>query len=579
MDLPNEVTLNIVSCLSKKDLKQVRLVCRLWAALAAKSLFDTIYVSPREIDMTMFEAITRHPTLRNAPRNLVYDSAVFPSIDELHYATLLHWQYHRGTFDALGDARFAVEKMIRFVSMDVLDGKSVELDKQLRNHPVFQSGFREHSNHAGEFLNLFTKRWSGRVRQGLKKLGPIVSVTIRNTWEMIYDYGDNKMAARGCGYGFAKALNEVVEPHNAENLNSLVSSNSIRPDGTRLVGSPSARAYPATGCQPYATQDWNTMDETQMMRTCNSSGFYEFIEMVNLLALAGKRAKSLAVMPGTGIDGFRTGIAAHVFDPKHNLDPKRLLRMANGLTSLQLTIADNVREDDCSLHPLPNCEIFDQFLWRAQSLEMLSLDFPCDLNSIGSDEKTGVNLCRLFHKAQRWLPTRLKELHLSGFTASYRELGTHLFLCLPLLVNLTLSYFALNEGCYEDFLRGLQQHAQLQNFEFGCLILRTDDNGVNDIMPPAILEGDPKSQEEFFKAIRDFVSTGKVLPELVPGERDLQYNEWLQQMKTERNQLMSAYIGQDTSGRRQQSFPHSAECRRFVAKAVANYKSAPSMYK
>ncbi len=148
----------------------------------------------------MFEAITQHPTLRNAPRHLVYDSAVFEQINEVQYACDLHWQYHAGDYDILGDARFEVEEMIRFVSVDILDGKVVEVNQQLRSHPVYENGFREYSRYADEYLNLFTKRWSGRVYRGLKNLGPIISVTIRNTWEMIYDVHDDNNNETPCSY-------------------------------------------------------------------------------------------------------------------------------------------------------------------------------------------------------------------------------------------------------------------------------------------------------------------------------------------------------------------------------------------
>ena len=299
MDLPNEVILNILSCLSKKDLKQVRLVCRLWAALGAKSLFDTIYVSPREIDMSVFEAITQHPTLRNTPRHLVYDSAVFEQVNEVQYACDLHWQYHAGDFDILGDAGFEVDEMIRFVSVDILEGKVVEVNQQLKGHPVFENGFREYSKYGNEYLKLFTKRWSGRVYRGLKNLGPIISVTIRNTWEMIYDVHDddnnnnnynnnnnnnNNNNETPCSYNCPPRFShQVVSICYNVAKDSLVSRGCIRSDGTRLVGSPSARAYPATGLPPHGTQDWDTMGETQMMMTGVSSGYCEFVAIVDVL--------------------------------------------------------------------------------------------------------------------------------------------------------------------------------------------------------------------------------------------------------------------------------------------------------
>ncbi|KAI4284453.1 MAG: hypothetical protein L6R38_001412 [Xanthoria sp. 2 TBL-2021] len=574
MDLPNEVTLHILSFMPKMDIKQARLVCRLWAALGGQSLFDTIYVSPRETDMVVFESITQHTTLRNAPRHLVYDSTIFEQYDEEEYAWNIHWQYHNGTFDVLGDALFAIQEMVRYIPHGIVESTAAKIDTRLKSHPLFNEGFREYSKHANEYRNIFTKSWSARVYQGLSNLGPIVSLTIRNTWEMIYDDLATDLAPQGYDNGTAQNKYQPIRPSNKGNTASLISRNRIRPDGTRSIGSPSARAYSATALQPYTTQDWNINAETQVMITGTSTGNYEFHGVVNLLSSAGKRPRDLKVVGGMGIDPSRTGIAAHVFDPMQVPEPTNFLDLASGLTILHLKVTDTIEKELTSFSP-PNIQPLRQFLRRARSLEVLLLDLPGDLTDIDMGVNlTPFNFCPIFSEVQPWLPTGLRELELNGFSASYRELSTHLCLCLPNLTTLTLGNFLLKQGSYEDLFNGLQNHARLETYVLNDDLYNSD--GSRFLPPHITMEDDEKQNESL--AISEFFKTGKDLPNLERGERDWQFDGWLRQMKTQQKQLMTAYVGQDTSGRLQQSFPHSPEFLRFVTRAVASYKTAPSMY-
>ncbi|KAI4249600.1 MAG: hypothetical protein L6R42_008915 [Xanthoria sp. 1 TBL-2021] len=188
---------------------------------------------------------------------------------------------------------------------------------------------------------------------------------------------------------------------------------------------------------------------------------------------------------------------------------------------------------------------------------------------------TPLNFCPIFFEVQPWLPTGLRELELNGFSASYRELSTHLCLCLPNLTTLKLGRFLLKQGSYVDLINGLQNHARLETCELNDDLYYSD--GCRFVAPHITVEDDEK-RNEFLDTISAFFKTGKDLPNLGRGERDWQFDGWLRQMKTQQKQLMTAYAGQDTSGRLQQSFPHSPEFLRFVTRAVASYKTAPSMY-
>ncbi|KAL8847972.1 MAG: hypothetical protein Q9221_006988 [Calogaya cf. arnoldii] len=574
MNLPNEVTILILSFMPKSVVKQARLACQLWAELGAQFLFDTIYISPRRIGMDMFEKITRHKTLRNIPRHLVYDSAGFEQLDRMAYASYIHWQYHEGLFDVLGDAFFSVQEMIRYVPIEIIDESATEVDVQLKNHPVFDEGFWEYLKNANEFGNIFKPDWFRRVSRGLKRLGPIESVIMCNTWEMIYNELDTVLTPPAYDVSFTECEHEAIR-HLASQLKCnvdtarLISRNCIRSDGKRLVGSPSARASSTTTLRPSGTHDWNTTDRTQVMLTGRSSGYHECHGLVKLLTSIGKCPKGLNILGGFGIDQYRAGIAAHFFDPMQNPEPAKYLDLADSLTSLRLTIADN---DLTSLGHRLDYQILQQFLWKARELEVLALEFPCARDPVNGQNFTLISLYPMFSEIQSWLPPGLKKLHLSGVSVSYREFATHLFLCLPHLTSLKINEFHLKQGCYKDFVKGLRHHTQLQGFDLVNTYCDWDDSNS---LPPAMTAEDRKDYEIFAKQVSHYVTTGEDPPDLGRGERDVQFDDWLKRMKAEQKQLMASHIGQDTAER---SFLKSSEFLGFVAKAVASYKKAPSIY-
>ncbi|KAL8992240.1 MAG: hypothetical protein Q9169_007256 [Polycauliona sp. 2 TL-2023] len=567
MDLPNELTLNIMSSLLKKDIKEARLVCKLWGTLGAKSLFDTIYVSPRETDMVVFDAITQHPSLRYAPRRLIYDSADFEQLTETDYAWEIWYQYDEGTFNALGGAVYAVQEMIRYIPEDVGDG-TTELDAQLRSHPVFERGFREYIKHANEYGNVFTRDWSSRVYRGLGNLGPIVSVSIRNTWNMIYDEPDGDVPIRDV----------PVRSNYNVSAATLVAQGYVHADGTRLVGSPSARAYSSTALPPGCAEIWIAKDPTQMMTASRVSPTSGFLGILNLLSTAGKRPTDLRTLGGLGADLARTGISVHVFDPTEMPEPVSFLQLAGSLKSLQLDVSDTDRQDYSSPSPYPNIRPLQQFLRHAHSLEALSLRLPGDFAAVDlSIDQTPFNFCPLFSDTQPWLPPALEHLELAGFSASYRELGTHIGLCLPNLTRLFLGQVLLAQGSYEDLLNDFGQPGQLETFGLSAPMYYSDGE---QFLAPAITPEEKVEQQTLLDAICNGCETGKDIPDLGQHElRDFQFNKWLEQMKTRQREIMTAYIGHyDTSGRLRQSFPHSTEFTRFAAMVVKSYKTAPSIH-
>ena len=77
MHLPNELVLEVVYYLEKRDLKTIRLVSKLWSAYASEFLFDKIYKSLRKEDLESFEAIYNDPLPRKCVKTLEYDAIGF----------------------------------------------------------------------------------------------------------------------------------------------------------------------------------------------------------------------------------------------------------------------------------------------------------------------------------------------------------------------------------------------------------------------------------------------------------------------------------------------------------------------
>ncbi|KAL8909864.1 MAG: hypothetical protein Q9171_004814 [Xanthocarpia ochracea] len=77
LNIPNESQLHILSYLSARDIKSVRLVCRDLASKGAGFLATTLYISPRKRDMEIFRAITGHQEIRKSVSDLIYDTSQF----------------------------------------------------------------------------------------------------------------------------------------------------------------------------------------------------------------------------------------------------------------------------------------------------------------------------------------------------------------------------------------------------------------------------------------------------------------------------------------------------------------------
>lgn len=192
----NEVVSIILSCLPKKHLKSARLVNKTWASLGGQMLIGTLYISPREIDMAAFDGITQHPDLSKSVKHLVYDTAQFRKYDSFgEYYNRLEEQLDFDEFFHLGSAHTELDD---FCSRMYDTGKKTKIgkaeigfdDAEFEDHwndPVFIDGYQRCLLHTSESGNIFRPSWCTRVVCGLKALGSITSVIMKNTWNAIYE--------------------------------------------------------------------------------------------------------------------------------------------------------------------------------------------------------------------------------------------------------------------------------------------------------------------------------------------------------------------------------------------------------
>lgn len=76
-NIPDELLVEILGKLPKRDLKNARLACTLWSTAGAKWMFQRVYFAPREIPIKIFKEIGAHPAFALNVKELIYDGRLF----------------------------------------------------------------------------------------------------------------------------------------------------------------------------------------------------------------------------------------------------------------------------------------------------------------------------------------------------------------------------------------------------------------------------------------------------------------------------------------------------------------------
>ena len=76
-NIPDELLVEILGKLPKKDLKNARRVCNLWSTAGAKWMFQQVHFAPREVPIKTFLEIAATPAFALNVKELIYDGRLF----------------------------------------------------------------------------------------------------------------------------------------------------------------------------------------------------------------------------------------------------------------------------------------------------------------------------------------------------------------------------------------------------------------------------------------------------------------------------------------------------------------------
>ncbi|KAL9016343.1 MAG: hypothetical protein Q9180_008805, partial [Flavoplaca navasiana] len=278
MNVPTEIALRVLSYLSTKDIKIVRLVCQEMASMRTEFLCRSLYILHCEENTRVFTAITHHPKIPRSVHNIVYDSARFRDLNLYGYLQALH-ELFVGLAERCTQAK---DSMVTLQSLLAEAGDSERLHDRvqrtsLKSHacgrpiPLLE-GFQHYSRMAREQSNIDKTSWLHTIREGLQLLETVRTVTIANSWNM------------PC------TASEKAEAYHERDGNIL-----------RTMGSPLARRWPFTTLMP---QPGNAGD---------ISYGSEFLEIIQLLQGANKRPRKFIALAPLAPSSFLLCPTTHYF--------------------------------------------------------------------------------------------------------------------------------------------------------------------------------------------------------------------------------------------------------------------------
>ncbi|KAL8930197.1 MAG: hypothetical protein Q9208_000814 [Pyrenodesmia sp. 3 TL-2023] len=459
LELPDEIVLSVLENLKKNHIKRIRLVCRKLATLGGPLLFDVVYISQHPKNVEVFEAISQHPAFSASVKHVVYDSVKFLDYTLKTYCKAIREQYLAWNRRELNTADPAISKL-----MDLKGTMAPQaLLKRCQANPTFMEGYRQYCLLAQAEKCDVKSPWFVRACEGLRKLGPIHSVTICNTWDMVYD--DEMMDHR---FNVVENKEDDWEDCGSTDASSigraLGRAPGLRADGTRLVGSPLARAWPYSRLQPTCAgrslcdAEWKELSErfhTPAWRSVD----WAFDNLVQLLVSADKQPIEFCIPSN---DENEQALSSYYLG-SHNLSLD--LSFAERLRALYLVVAALGRETTTLV--VPDLPLLKVFLKTTKLLTNLTLDLPIEQDyGVFSDEDSDADqddgysffeFTQIFPPLQDLQITHMRSLNICGLKITYRNLASLLFLKVPNLTCLSLTHIQLMQGGHwGDIIEGLR---------------------------------------------------------------------------------------------------------------------------
>ncbi|KAL8830843.1 MAG: hypothetical protein Q9170_005551 [Blastenia crenularia] len=464
MDLPTELTLLILEHLTVQDVKRARLVCRNWASCGIGLLVDTVYLSPREKDMEVFEVITQHPVFAKSVKHLVYDSAQFVNLPFDYYCESLYEQliFWGGGYRSPVDIQELRELLEPSRDIDRHDERIV-------------NGYRHYKRLAREQRNLFSRSWFARARRGLEAMGELRSVALQNTWDMTFfaNSDDDQSAWHGMrnetesyeincedlfddtNYGNEHDRNDT-ENDTSEDVSRLCDMWSRYPlqENDYEGRSPTARSWPLIYHAPMAlVSPWPEPRISKPRGYGVSDGSFEVLKLIQLLKSADKQPLEF-ILPKT--TDKKLGIPPVVFDIGKWPESTQFHAICRKLEVFELQIAEYT--DDWTSKVFPRLDGLQRMLQEAPGLRKLSLQLPLDQEKEDSLYYSCYRYSQVFPIVKWWRHSTLSWLELSGLRITYLSLVTLLFLELPNLEKLRLAYIVLMNEEWDEIIEGGWDH-------------------------------------------------------------------------------------------------------------------------
>ncbi|KAL8880279.1 MAG: hypothetical protein Q9198_002283 [Flavoplaca austrocitrina] len=394
---------------------------------------DVVYISPRSEDTEVFESVIQHPTFRTAIKHVVYDTATVVFYDLEDYFDALMLQLDQKEYNGMRNKNHVMKKRMKLKAKRSYY-KSKQIFKMFKNNLKCMEDYHQYY---------------------LVALGEA---------EMDTKDEDHHDTSDGDEDNENKDENDEWEDWNSSDTDTyspLADAPGLRMDGTHLVGSPPARAWRPTWLNPpYRTKHFHDRENVCSVYWEEWHNVqHDFALIVQMLKKARIQPKAFRV-PGNKNESQSLSAQLLKCLDAHKSFDEPFLYLAGHLQELHLSIASYDQTPAQRL--VPELSLLRAFLKGAKSLVSLSLILSTE-NNINSEEI-------VLYKSSNVFPT-LVELELHGLSAlsivglriSYSDLVGLLFLKLPNLESLSLSYIELVEGgIMENVVEGLRQRKHMK---------------------------------------------------------------------------------------------------------------------
>ena len=198
MTLPCELIIETLRYLIKADLKNVRLVSKLWSACATEHLFTKLYISPHQLNIEVFDAVTGNPALSRWVRELEYDVADFSyrHITKLQYFNMLwdqtstrNWARNVDYESADPEIKHYLTFFNKHLDEELLGSPGVEVWEQCSGFAFVEKGYQQYMELASAERDSDQRQLLKSLADGLKHLPRLTSVRLRRNWPKESQFG------------------------------------------------------------------------------------------------------------------------------------------------------------------------------------------------------------------------------------------------------------------------------------------------------------------------------------------------------------------------------------------------------